>query len=102
MVPCMPHTGTFHTFPFKRKIAKAITSEVINHRRDVGTSCTYFKVIFKRTDSCLPGKVGSGPRAYTTEGFTLHSCRPTAVGRLPEKLTIQPENEHWTDLEGCP
>ena len=46
---CMPHTGTFHTFPFKRKIAEVITSEVIKHRRDVSTLCTYFKVVFKRT-----------------------------------------------------
>ena len=65
---CMPHTGTFHTFPFKRKIAEVIRSEVIKHRHDVSTLCTYFKVIFKRTYSCLPWEAGSSPRVYKHQG----------------------------------
>ena len=85
---CMPHTGTFHTFPFKRKIAEVIRSEVIKHRHDVSTLCTYFKVIFKGHILASPGKQVAAPEFTNTKGFTLHSCRATAVVCLPEKLTI--------------
>ena len=60
------------------------------------------KLFLKGHNLASPGKQVAAPEFTNPEGFTLYSCRPTAAVCVPEKPTVQPEDERWTDPEGRP